>query len=144
MSLSHSSTTCLDSGRGGIIYIALGQAILQWKAERCTAEGQWASCSTCPWYGGGWSHERSSAYWSYFYFSDAECYIETSFAKFGNKKKMQQCPCIEVQVSASPGCCTLCSIAISQFKGGLEVLTWSSLVPLKTSHNLRMKHQFFR
>lgn len=35
MSLSHSSTTCLDSGRGGIIYIALGQAILQWKAERC-------------------------------------------------------------------------------------------------------------
>ena len=62
MSLSHSFTTCLESGGSAIIYIALGQAMPRWKAESCAAEGRQASCITRPQYVGGWSQERSSAY----------------------------------------------------------------------------------
>lgn len=125
MSLSHSSTTRLDWGRGGIIHIALGQAILQCKAERWRAEGQRACCTTCPWHGGGWVQERSSACYSYFCLSEVECYIDTCFAKFGNEKKIQQGPCPEVPVRARPGCCTPCSIAVSQFKVGWKYLMYS-------------------
>lgn len=142
MSLSHSSTTCLDWGRGGIIHIALGQAILQWKAERWRAEGQWASCYHVPMAWGRLDPGKEFSlllillllrgwvlHWNLF------CKIwewkeDTARSMHWGASQCQPWLLYPMQH---------CNLSV---QGGLGS-TWSTLVPLK-NHNLGMRHQFFR